>query len=40
MERENPGLKIYICYIERHKITHREFKEGIARRGFTMTEFG
>ena len=38
--RENPGLKIYICYIERHTNTHKELKEVVARKGFTMTEFG
>ena len=38
--RENAGLKIYICYIERHVNTHTEFKEGLARRNFVLQEFG
>ena len=40
LNRENPGIKIYICYIERHTSTHKEFKEGLARRNFLLQEFG
>ena len=40
LHRENPGLKIYICYVERHVNTHTELKEAMARRNFVLTEFG
>ena len=36
----NQELKIYICYIERHLITHNELKEKLSARGFVLTEFG
>jgi len=40
LSRENLGLKIYICYVERHVNTHNQLKAGLATRNFSMTEFG
>jgi len=36
----NPGLTFYICYIERHKITHIELLEELAKRHYEVTEIG
>ena len=33
-------LKIYICYIERHTVTHDELKEKLNARNYVLTEFG
>ena len=40
LSNENPSLKIYICYIERHVNTHTELKAGLAARNFIIAEFG
>lgn len=36
----NPGLVFYICYIERHKITHIELLEELKTRGYSVSELG
>ena len=38
--QHNPGLKIYICYVERHVNTHTEFKAALARKQLALTEIG
>lgn len=40
ISNKNPGIKIYICYVERHTNTHNELKAVLARHNFTLTEFG
>ena len=37
---KHPGLKIYICYIERHVSTHNALKQCLAEHNFSLTEFG
>ena len=36
----NPKLVFFICYIERHKITHIELLEELAKRHYEVTEIG
>lgn len=36
----NPKLVFYICYIERHRITHIELLEELAKRGYKVKEIG
>ena len=36
----NPSLVFYICYIERHKITHIELLAELEKRSYTVVEIG
>lgn len=36
----NPALVFYICYIERHKITHIELLAELEKRNYQVAEIG